>query len=339
MKLKENRNPLTPFEKGGIKVPPFSKGVRGFLFFILFIFQLTFSAYSQSFKIFSISGTYPFMTAAIQVIDTSGKEIRDMTPAELKLTENGRERKITKIDCPMDSSPCIVSWKTDCDFGDVFMMHRPTEANTRVSYSLPKGVAGNIITSDTIFSFPKMRRDSTENFRINVTVHDKALSIDTILFSAPFLRLKFNQKLPIVIYKDLINPVEFVFTQNDTVNQKASITLRGTFCSGDSVINVSSTYKPGPTDVSENLLLDVLPFSIYPNPANNLLTIKFQTEVSNCILSVYNSFGELIKNIPVNNYSEFNTIEIDLSDYSQGCYFLRYSADGQSRIVPFAVMK
>jgi len=28
---KTKRNPLTPFEKGGMRVPPFSKGVRGFL--------------------------------------------------------------------------------------------------------------------------------------------------------------------------------------------------------------------------------------------------------------------------------------------------------------------
>jgi len=57
--------------------------------------------------------------------------------------------------------------------------------------------------------------------------------------------------------------------------------------------------------------------SIYPNPSNGVFTIS-GIEV-NASINIYNAIGELVKSIQ----STDNNTTVDLSDYSNGIYFIK----------------
>ena len=58
-------------------------------------------------------------------------------------------------------------------------------------------------------------------------------------------------------------------------------------------------------------------FSLYPNPAQNTLSIKSDIEVAE--IEIFDGLGRLIENIQVNN---INLITIDVSNYNSGLYFV-----------------
>jgi hypothetical protein len=58
--------------------------------------------------------------------------------------------------------------------------------------------------------------------------------------------------------------------------------------------------------------------SIYPNPSNGLVNVKFDNNVNQVSLKVYNSLGQIVIN---KNYDEvIGDINVDLSQFSKGIY-------------------
>ena len=58
--------------------------------------------------------------------------------------------------------------------------------------------------------------------------------------------------------------------------------------------------------------------SIYPNPSNGLVNVKFDNNVNQVSLKVYNSLGQIVIN---KNYDEvIGDINVDLSQFSKGTY-------------------
>src|SRR5690625_2393434 len=74
---------------------------------------------------------------------------------------------------------------------------------------------------------------------------------------------------------------------------------------------------------------EALGFSIYPNPAENQLNIRFVELPNNISLEVYDVQGKLLKNLVLN---ELET-QLDVSEYASGVYFIKMTDDfGNSQI-------
>jgi hypothetical protein len=71
--------------------------------------------------------------------------------------------------------------------------------------------------------------------------------------------------------------------------------------------------------------IDNLSFKIFPNPANNILTIQSKMPVEN--VKIYTAQGVLVNEVFTNN--------IDLSGLSAGIYFVEVTVDGKSATKKF----
>ncbi|CAN5369779.1 hypothetical protein BH10BAC1_BH10BAC1_08410 [soil metagenome] len=69
--------------------------------------------------------------------------------------------------------------------------------------------------------------------------------------------------------------------------------------------------------------IDDMEFSIYPNPANDIITIE--TNFKNCYFSIYDLTGKLILEEKINQ----NKTQISLTDYSSGLYFIQLHGDNR----------
>jgi hypothetical protein len=81
------------------------------------------------------------------------------------------------------------------------------------------------------------------------------------------------------------------------------------------------------SDVKENQPKDLI---IYPNPATNKISIKNENANNLLRLEIYDEEGRLL-GVLYNNYIDSDTLEIDLSKYSTGTYFLK-KAQGNSTV-------
>ena len=81
-------------------------------------------------------------------------------------------------------------------------------------------------------------------------------------------------------------------------------------------------YFVDPTKVDENEAIQVF---LYPNPVYNQLNINFLNSTISLVdqIQVFDPTGKLIETISIKNN---NTI-IDMSQYAQGIYFLKFYTD------------
>jgi len=72
--------------------------------------------------------------------------------------------------------------------------------------------------------------------------------------------------------------------------------------------------------IDENMQAHFEPLCIYPNPAHSFLKIRFHENIKSPeIFKIFNSTGECIKNISVNDHSE---TEIGISEFPPGIYWI-----------------
>ena len=101
--------------------------------------------------------------------------------------------------------------------------------------------------------------------------------------------------------EDIIDLNEIIYLELDTTELSSSST---------SVIN-------------NDIKID---FSVYPNPANEKITLEFISHNSNKInISITNILGEEIKNYSINSFMGTNRYNIDLDDIKNGIYFLNFN--------------
>ena len=65
-------------------------------------------------------------------------------------------------------------------------------------------------------------------------------------------------------------------------------------------------------------------FSVYPNPANDNITIDSKVEIKS--IEVYSNQGQLVKRKDCSSFTE----SFDLSDLSNGIYFLKLKTEKQT---------
>ncbi len=73
-------------------------------------------------------------------------------------------------------------------------------------------------------------------------------------------------------------------------------------------------------------------FIIYPNPAQNFISIKFENQISSAELSIINLLGEIVLSSKINN---INTARIDVASLTSGIYFFQIMADNEFQQMKF----
>lgn len=103
---------------------------------------------------------------------------------------------------------------------------------------------------------------------------------------------------------------------------------------GNNIVNILGTeyttdisksfMNQGPTSISEN---NNTFLNVYPNPANNMLNIEFdsQFEKENATISISNMLGKEV--IAINNITS-NKTSIDVSSLVNGIYFVNTNVEG-----------
>ena len=115
-----------------------------------------------------------------------------------------------------------------------------------------------------------------------------------------------NYTLPANYNENKIKLVAFV--SEYTLNHQA-----------DEVFNAAEINLPLQTAVNENVFTNNI--SVYPNPTNQNTTLKFDNAMKgNCTLTVYNSYGQQVKQFVIRNSDSF---VIRRDNLPGGLYFLR----------------
>jgi WD40 repeat protein len=71
---------------------------------------------------------------------------------------------------------------------------------------------------------------------------------------------------------------------------------------------------------------------IFPNPANTLLEIRISSELGIGNLKIYNEIGQTVKIL-----SDFKSDKIDLSDLSEGVYFVEFTTNQTSNLTKLII--
>lgn len=139
------------------------------------------------------------------------------------------------------------------------------------------------------------------------------------------------------------NKVEFYFEDinlpfDDATNDgyvEFKIKTKSTLVAGDTFSNAAAIYFDYNSAVNTNTATTTIQalavkdfaidcyFTVYPNPANDLLNIEKKENIEITSLSVFNTLGQLIMTIP----NAQKTSTIDVSSLRSGNYFLRINSD------------
>ncbi|MFA5781980.1 MAG: YCF48-related protein [Bacteroidales bacterium] len=133
-------------------------------------------------------------------------------------------------------------------------------------------------------------------------------------------------------YSDFTSPAGYIYYQVEVVSPN--------FCNPSKSYNSSRSNiaTNNPNGINENSdALDL--FSIYPNPAGDIITIENMGSVKDEIISIYNMHGQLVKQQPINNAEGIPTgqikTDIDVSELAKGIYLLKLSSYDKTEMTRF----
>jgi hypothetical protein len=138
---------------------------------------------------------------------------------------------------------------------------------------------------------------------------------------------------------------------NDTVTTIAAINWVNAFpatleTTGDFRLNVATTatgasftgpnFTGGFLGIEDPTTMEITNLIVYPNPANNNLTVKFNVENSaNVNISVVDLTGKVIFNSSNNRFAGINAEEINVSSFVNGVYFVKLTTGDYTSTVKF----
>lgn len=104
------------------------------------------------------------------------------------------------------------------------------------------------------------------------------------------------------------------------------------FKESDPDVSVSITVKflATPTGITNETLVKDVISDLYPNPANNSVTLdyEFTQDVTDASIKIYNLLGAEVKNAQLENSG--NKIKLDISDLDKGIYFYSIYINGDT---------
>lgn len=91
-----------------------------------------------------------------------------------------------------------------------------------------------------------------------------------------------------------------------------------------------------PNSIHENTPQNLTEISISPNPIADIAKLHLSmSNAENASINVFNALGQLISSTPHNLLSGTNTIEINLSGFSEGTYFVNITTkEARSKMLP-----
>jgi len=102
--------------------------------------------------------------------------------------------------------------------------------------------------------------------------------------------------------------------------------------------------KPAYITVLPNTGIDnndfsALKLTVFPNPAQSKAVISFYSESKTAGIKIFNSIGELVKSLNINNlYNGLNTVEVDLLNLSSGIYYINLITDKNAQTVKLFIL-
>ncbi|WP_296321566.1 trypsin-like peptidase domain-containing protein [Winogradskyella sp.] len=106
------------------------------------------------------------------------------------------------------------------------------------------------------------------------------------------------------------------------------VTLTGNFSSIEGVYSFAPRVVLG---VNDNTLSN---FKIYPNPSNGIVTIDSRVNISN--VDIIDMTGKLINSIEI---SDERSVQLDISNYRTGLYFIRLKQSDTNQTTVYKIMK
>ncbi len=115
-------------------------------------------------------------------------------------------------------------------------------------------------------------------------------------------------------------------TSQDQVTFYAAVLAgSGSGTNNDETVLTSETVAESTLGVRDE---DMLVFDIYPNPSNQFVTIQLPEGLSSSSVKLFDNTGRNIKSAKINKFSN----ELDLSDVSQGVYYIMLNSDGKTGV-------
>ena len=115
-------------------------------------------------------------------------------------------------------------------------------------------------------------------------------------------------------------------TSQDQVTFYAAVLAgSGSGTNNDETVLTSETVAEATLGVRDE---DMLVFDIYPNPSNQFVTIQLPEGLSSSSVKLFDNTGRNIKSAKINK----NNNELDLSDVSQGVYYIMLNSDGKTGV-------
>ncbi len=114
-------------------------------------------------------------------------------------------------------------------------------------------------------------------------------------------------------------------SQDQVTFYAAVIAGAGQGTQSDETVLTSETITDATLGVRDE---DMLVFDIYPNPSNQFVTIQLPEGLSNSSVKLFDNTGRNIKSAKINK----NNNELDLSDVSQGVYYIMLNSDGKTGV-------
>ncbi|HTO15041.1 MAG TPA: zinc-dependent metalloprotease [Edaphocola sp.] len=156
-----------------------------------------------------------------------------------------------------------------------------------------------------------------------------------------YLSIDGGETFPIILASAIPNTGNAVISIPDLETNTARIKIKGSnniffnISKGNVVIgNTASTYTPPPTGVKD--LNEGLNFSIYPNPAHEVLNIAFEQILSTGSISILNTLGQEIWKSSFNAHKKKMTVPT--SNFANGVYWVKVIAEnGNTTVRKFTV--
>jgi hypothetical protein len=171
----------------------------------------------------------------------------------------------------------------------------------------------------------------TQTWRTDTTVHIDSFFVEALLPQGNFFT---NDTVPMAIGGSVLlnGPTGFAYLwSNNQISQSITIDTPGTYwlmITDESGCNRYDTVVVRyDTTVAELLQFKDQEFDIYPNPAIEKISIKNNTKQAIISLEIYASNGQKILQTQLKNKTE-----IDVSEWNNGLYFLKFVALDGSRL-------
>lgn len=206
------------------------------------------------------------------------------------------------------------------------IINSATGTDTRTECSPYAWIDGNIYTANNTTATFNLIGGAANSCDSLVTL-DLAINPINITITNTTLTLTANQTAATYQWLDCDNGNVAIPSET---SQSYTATTNGNYAvevSLGSCVDTSACENISIVGINENILGETI--SIYPNPTSGVATINLGT-IKEATIKILNITGEELYNINQINESQ---VEVSLSDYSKGIYFIKIQSNNQQKVV------